>query len=58
MKATVKSCSCQQCKAAKGTKGGRLLCKQAERAFRHQANQDVRQGKEEIIPAGSRPRIG
>jgi len=57
-KATPKSCSCRQCRWAKHTKPGNRMVKQGERAFRHRSNQDLRQGSEDIVPAGSRQRIG
>lgn len=56
MKATPKSCGCRQCHYA------RQVCKHAmkreERAFRHAMNQALRQGSEDIIPAGCRDRLG
>ena len=58
MKATPKSCSCQQCLFAKHTKGGNQMVKLEERAFRHHSNQMVRQGRDDIAPAGTRQRIG
>lgn len=58
MKATPKSCSCGQCKHAKHTGPGNRYVKLGERAFRHASNQALRQGKEDITPAGCRDRLG
>jgi len=43
---------------AKHTKGGNQMVKLEERAFRHHSNQMVRQGRDDIAPAGTRQRIG
>ena len=54
-KATPKSCSCSQCIRARATKAGQAQMLGDERAFRHAANQAVRQGKtDDIPPAGVR----
>lgn len=58
MKATPKSCSCRHCRHAKHTKPGNRYVKLEERAFRHGSNQALRQGSEEIVPAGCRDRLG
>lgn len=58
MKATPKSCSCCQCKFAKHTRRGNKLIKLEERSFRHASNQALRQGKEDLLPAGGRNRLG
>lgn len=58
MKATPKSCSCGQCKHSKHTRPGNQYIKFEERAFRHASNQALRQGREDLVPAGTRDRLG
>ena len=58
VKATPKSCSCEQCTYSKRTKPGGIKMKLEERAFRHKSNQALKNGSEDILPSGSRSRIG
>lgn len=58
MKATPKSCSCPHCRFAKRTAPGKTCMKHEERAFRHASNQALRQGREDLVPAGCRTRVG
>ncbi|MBS0453978.1 MAG: hypothetical protein JSS14_21970 [Proteobacteria bacterium] len=52
MKSTPKSCHCRQCTWSKASKTGQREMKTYERAFRHAANQAVRQGKDiDVLPA-------
>ena len=41
MKVSPKSCSCQQCKRGKHSKGGHALKKADEHAVRHKVNSDL-----------------
>ena len=56
-KATVKSCSCQQCKFGKLTDAGHFIKKQDERAARRQGKVDLKKGVEAIPPAHRGKRI-
>jgi hypothetical protein len=59
MKATPKSCSCEQCKYAKHTKTGNFFIKKEKRAFRHQQKVSLRRGDDALlIPAGNGSRFG
>lgn len=57
MKATPKSCSCEQCTYGKRTEPGKRKLKVAERAFRHASKIALKQGKEDIATAPSADRI-
>lgn|GEM_PF-4726506 len=51
MKSTAKSCSCQNCRRAKRTEGGRARLRCAERKHRHQANRGLRLGRADLVMA-------
>jgi hypothetical protein len=50
-KSKPKSCSCRQCKYARGRKGPNAMMKHEERAFRHNSKIAINLGKDESVTA-------